>query len=424
MQVSIENTSTLGRRMTVGIPAETVQLTIRSELNTLAKNSTRKGFRPGKVHKSLLGDEAKHKAIQKLVNSTLADALKAHDLKPAGMPTPEKIDSAPDNSLEYRVIFEIYPEINLCEFSYLEVEKPEIVVSKEDVSVYLEKLKSQFANWIEIPGNAQKGDRLTVNYTSTLNGKNYEHNSGEAVVVELGSAGFIAGFEEGLLGAKANDVIELDLRFPHDWRLENLRDKEVHFIINVEKVEEKQEAVLDEEFARKIGALNHEENTIREKVQQELEAQIKQKIEATLKENLYNALLAAHAFEVPEVLIEQQKHELHEALHRNQGNEAQPSCHHEGLDTEARKRVALGLIMSEIIKHANITLDQKRVQAKIAEIGESFSNAAFVESMYYESEKLLNSLQSAVLMEQAFDHVIEHVKLKPCKYTFNDFVNA
>lgn len=411
MQVSVENTSSLGRRLTISVPANHVQSAIDARLKEVARTARIDGFRPGKIPKNLIeqkfGAQIRQEALSKIIETSLPEAMHQESLEPAGRPEIEQVLNLQDKDkdLEYVVSFEVFPQFTLPDFSEIRVEKYQVSVTEQDVDNALEKLRSQFSNWNLVNRPAQMGDKLVVDYTSTLNGKPYENSSGHDVSIEMGSNLFIEGFETGLLGINPGDSRELDLHFPVEWRMEKLAGKPVHFSIHVKEISEKQFPTV-EELAKRLGASSTELSAIRLKVRENLEKQIQHFIEESLKKAVLDSLLELCPMPLPKALVEHEVASIHEDMHRRMGDKAHDACNHHGMEDEAKRRVRLSLILRNLVKLENLTPNKERVREKISEIAKSFGNAEFIENMYYESEELLLGIQNTVLVDQAIDLVL------------------
>jgi trigger factor len=429
MQVSVENTSSIGRRLTVNIPADQVQLEITQRTNVMRQKGKLSGFRSGKIPEKIIqekfGSQIRNEAISKIIESTLPNALQEHGLAPAGRPEIEAVNNLAEEGqdISYVVRFEIFPEIILPDFKKLSVEKYEVDVTEADIDKAIENLRQQMATWTIVNRSAQNSDKLLVDYTSTLDGKPYENNSGKDVSVELGAKVFIEGFEAALLGAVVGETRECDLHFPKEWRVEKLASQPVHFSIHVKEISEKHLAELDEAFANKIAANGSDVSAIRAKIRENLEKQVAHAIQEAMKKELLSKILGSMDITLPKAVIEREVAALHEDLHRKAGNHAQATCHHQGLEEEAKRRVSLSLILQEVIKLEKLTLDNEKVRAKISEIATSFGNAEFIERMYYESKELLSGIQNSVLVEQATDLILGQASLIPKPITVEALFN-
>ncbi len=361
-------------------------------------------------------------AISKIIETTLPNALLENALEPAGRPEIEEVKNMAeaDKDITYVVRFEIYPEINLPDFKTIQVEKYEVEVTESDVDKAILNLRNQMGTWTAVTRAAQMGDKLLVDYTSTLHGKPYENNGGKDVSVELGKNVFIEGFESGLLGAVTGETRECELYFPKEWRIEKLAGQPVRFSIHVKEISEQHLVDLDEGFANKIGASGSDVSAIRAKIRENLEKQVAHAVQETIKKEVLSKILTLVDLPLPKVLLETEIAALHEDLHRRNGNQAHESCHHHGLEDEAKRRLALSLILQKIIKLENLKLDNAKVRQKISEIAESFGNAEFIEKMYYESTELLSGIQNSVLVEQAVSLVLEQASLIAKPITVED----
>jgi trigger factor len=424
MQVSVETTSTIGRRLTIQIPAETLQNEMQERMKALSKTAKVPGFRPGKVPKQLLdqkyGAQVKQEAISRVIELSLPEALEKNDLKPAGNPVVEKVTNKSDQSLQYEVIFDIFPEFTLPEFSKINIDHYQVEITDKDIDNAIEKIRHQFSTWTVVDRPAKLGDKLTIDYSSTMNGKPYENNSSQNVAIELGSGLFIAGFEQALINATTGSEHTLDLKFPEEWRIEKLAGKPVQFKVKVKVISERCLAPLDENFAKKIGAPGRDLEAIRDKVNSTLEKQLAQSLAERHKDQILNALLTQTEVILPKSLVEREMQLIHEDLHRKVGDKAHDTCQHEGLEEQAEKRVALSLILRKIVQQENLVVDKDRVKSKISGIAKSYGNAEQMESMYYESEELLFSVQNSVIVEQTVEFLMTKVNLVPKQVTIED----
>ncbi len=427
MQVSIEETSAIGRRLTINVPVEKVQAEIDKGMQEEFRHRRLDGFRAGKVPKQVIqrkfGAQIRQKAIGKLIETSLPEALQKEKLEPAGRPEIEKIDAnEEEKDLVYTVNFEVFPVIELPDLSKFTIDKQEVKVTDADVEKSLQDLRHQSADWNAVERKAKKGDRLTIDYSSTMNGKPYENSSNQNVFIELGADLFIHGFETGLVGAAAGETRELDLNFPSDWRIEKLAGKPVHFTVDVKEVSEKQDVPLDDDFAKKVGAENAELSSIQQKIRENLTEHMNYLSGEHLKKQLLDKLLDACDIPLPKALVDREISLMHEDLHRKEGSKAAHTCEHEGLEESAQKRVALSLVFRKIVELENLKPDDEKVKAKISEIGKSYGNAEFVENMYYESEELLLGIRNTVLVDQAIDSLISKVVTKPKTATVKELL--
>jgi len=417
MQVSVKNTGTSGieYELTVSVPVAQVNRVVAERMREFSEKARVPGFRPGKIPKNVLeqrfGTQVRQEALGKVIETSLPIALEQEGLRPAGQPVVEQITHEIDQDLQYVVTFQTMPVVELSDFTQIVASRYQVTASEADVDQAIVRLQNQFAEWVVVDREACQTDRLIIDYTSTIHGKPYEHNSAQDIHVELGSQVFIEGFEQGLIGSRAGDKRVLDLTFPSEWRLEKLAGKAVQFTVTVKAVTEKRLAELDAEFARKIGAASPEPSVLRAKIEESLEKQIAERVEAKLKEEVISALLNRHPIPIPRALVDREVAILHEEMHRRMGEATQIGCHHPGLLEQAQKRVALGLILNKVIQSERIIADEDRVKARISTLSKMFGNTEFIENMYYESEELLSGVRHTVLLDAALDFVISQITI-------------
>ena len=434
MQVSLENTSTLGRRLAVQVPAANLAVQYREKLSEAAKSVKLDGFRKGHVSHSVLeqrfGKSLRQEVLSKTIEETLQQALTERELRVAGQPTIEETNievlitgKSLNQDLTYAASFEVYPVIEIAPVGDIQLIQKTVNITDEDVETRLNQLRNQLGSWVVVTRAAAKGDQVKISYESLLNGQPYEEGKADDITVELGTAKFIEGFEAGLIGKSAGETVVLDLSFPADWRLEKLAGQPVQFTIQIKEVSEKQLAALDDEFAKKIRAASASMEDVQRAVRESIEKHVAQTTQAALREQIVDKILAANPFELPKVLVAQERHNLHTELHQQQGDAAE-SCEHNHADLQAKaeRRVALGLLLSDVIHKENLTVDNKRVRSRIQEMAENFGNSRYIEDMYLQSKQLSQAIENAVLTEQALDSLIAKAQLESSETTVKELL--
>ncbi|MEY3182940.1 MAG: hypothetical protein RLZ35_925 [Pseudomonadota bacterium] len=434
MQVSLESTGALGRRLSVQVPVENLVVKYRAKLSEAAKSVKIDGFRKGHVSQAVVekrfGTGLRHEVITSTIEETLQKALSEHELRVAGQPNIDETNIEAlitgkqlDQDLTYAASFEIYPTIDLTSVTEIHLTKKTATVTDQDVNTAIAQLQNQFGEWVPTERPAAQGDQVLISYNSLLDGQPYDEGKAEDITVELGTERFIAGFEAGLIGKSVGDTVVLDLSFPADWRLEKLAGKPVQFTINVKSVSEKKPAVLDEAFAKKVHAASDSREDIAAAIRSSLEKRISAITQTELREQIVDKLLAASPFELPQVLVNQEKHNLHAEMHQNNQDSANSCTHnHDDLQEKAERRVALGLLLSHVIHKENLRVDPKRVRARIKEMAENFGNNRYIEDMYLRSKELSQAIENAVLTEQVLDHLIAKAKLESSETTVKEIL--
>ncbi|MEN8206134.1 MAG: trigger factor [Pseudomonadota bacterium] len=405
MEVSIENTGGLSRRMTVQVPAERVDQEVESRLKSMSQTVRLDGFRPGKIPIKVIaqkyGPQVRLEVIDQVVNSTLQDAFTQENLRPAGTPDVEPKDSPAGQPLEYIATFEIFPELTSGVKYGFSVVRPLIEIIDNDVQEMLENLRKQRATWNEVKRPASMDDQVTIDYEGTVDGNAFAGNKAEKMPVVLGSNSMIPGFEEQLIGVSTGEEKTLDITFPDDYPSTEVAGKAAKFKVKTHSVSERVLPEMDDEFAAAFGVLEGGMQALTEEIRNNMERELKGLIKSKMKSQVFDGLLLNNPVEVPKSLIESETRELQQQ-EGNQGLDAT------ALQDSAEKRVKLGVIVSEIAKQNQIQLDPDRVRELVETIASSYEKPEEVVQWYYGNREMLSGAQSAVIEEQVVEWVVEH----------------
>ena len=257
MQVSVETTQGLERRLTISVPADAVDSAVKSRLQQLAKTQRINGFRPGKVPVSVIkkrfGQAVRQEVAGDVMQQNFYQAIVQEKIQPAGMPKFELTKDEDGQDLEFVASFEVYPEVEVKGVSDIEIEKPVVDITDEDLDNMMETLQKQHASWKEVKRKAKKDDKVIIDFVGTVDGEEFEGGKAEDFALELGQGRMIPGFEKPLVGAKAGEEVTIEVTFPEDYHAENLKGKEAVFQATVKKVEGQSLPKVDEEFAKLFG---------------------------------------------------------------------------------------------------------------------------------------------------------------------------
>ena len=421
MEVSIENTGGLSRRMTVQVPAERVDQEVESRLKSMSQTVRLDGFRPGKVPTKVIeqkyGKQVRFEVVDQVINSTLQEALTQEGVRPAGMPDVEPVESRAGQPLEFVATFEIFPELTDGLSYGFSVVRPLVEIADNDVQEMLENLRKQRATWNEIERPASLDDQVTVDFEGTVEGNAFAGNKAEKMPVVLGSNSMIAGFEDQLIGVSAGDEKILNITFPDDYPSAEVAGKASSFNVKVHSVAERVLPEIDEDFASAFGIAEGGVQALVDEITNNMERELKGLIKSKMKSQVFDGLLTQNPVEVPTSLIESEIKELQQQ-EANQGLDAS------ALRERAEKRVKLGVIVSEIAKQNQIQLDPDRVRELVETIAASYEKPEEVVQWYYGNQEMLSGVQSAVIEEQVVEWVVEHsgIGVQDEKTTFSALV--
>lgn len=434
MSVSVEKTSSLGRRLTIQVPEAVVLKEEANRLKELSKTMRLDGgFRAGTPQaanhiKNKYGSQVRGEAISKVIETSLSDALQEQNLRPANRPNVEDVKDNKGENLEYTVSFEVFPEIAMKDFSEVILEKEVADITDADIDKGLVKLQEQFANWEDVERAAKDGDKLTIDFVGFMNGEAFDNGSAENFDLELGSKRFIPGFEEKLIGVKSGEEKTIDLQFPAEYGASELAGKDVQFKVTVKNIQGKVLATVDADFAGRIGIEDKDVAKVRDKIRDNMQKYLDDVTQNKLREQALEKLYEVNQLDVPESMIAHEKHNLiHEKLNKaadDHNHDLTPEQEVE-FTKEAQKRVAVGLLLNEIITKHKMEPEQERILAKIKAMSLMYGgNAQFIQKMYQESKEMRQNLLNMVLTDQAADLIVSNATIKDKKSTFYGIVDA
>ncbi|MDH3266596.1 MAG: trigger factor [Gammaproteobacteria bacterium] len=428
MQVTVESTGTLERRMRVELPAERIEQEVNSRLKSVGRTAKLKGFRPGKVPakvvKQRYGKQIRQEVESELVQKSYSDAVMQENLIPAGGPRIEPEISKDKNSFAYVATFEVMPKVELDDLDKLKVEVPDVSIDDSDLDAMILKLQKQKAHWETVERKSAQGDRVVVDFTGTLNGEVFPGGTGTEVPVVLGEGQMLQDFEKALFGIKAGDEKSFKVKFPKDYHTDDLAGKKVEFAIKTHRVEEQilppVDDALAEAFEVKEGGIERFKTDVRDNMTREADAKAKNDV----REQIMAALLEANPIEVPNTLKHQEMHTLqHDAMRRMGIEDHDQAPAIENFEEMGEKRVRLSLLISQLIADQNLTVDDDKVRARVEEMCAGYENAEDMVNMYLANPQIVQQIQPMVLEQQAIDWLLENGKSSKKKVSFTEYMN-
>lgn len=435
MRVSIETTSGLERRLTVGVPAERVDGAVEKRLQEAARNVRLPGFRPGKVPmrvmKQRFGAGVRQEVLGEVISQSFSEAVASENLKPAGQPKiePRNFDAGKD--LEYTAIFEIFPTIEVNDVTGFAVSRPVAEVTDADVDDIIEVFRKQRGNLETVERAAEEGDTVVIDFVGTRDGEAFEGGSGEGVSLELGSGRMIPGFEDGIVGMSAGEEKTLDLTFPEDYQSEDLKGAAVQFAITVKEVKALELAPLDDELFSSYGVEEGGEETFRTEVRKNMERELRNAVQSHLKNQVMDAVIAAHAeIDIPTSLVGQEINAMRGQMFQQFGGQPSPDMDLQSLlpddmfREQAERRVKLGLVLAEMIGKFELRADPAKVRETIEDIASTYQEPEEVINWYYSENEQLAQVESRVLEDQVVDKLLEGANIEDQPSTYQEALTA
>jgi len=434
MQVSVENTGPLEKRLRVEVPEEKIAGEVQNRLQSLSRTTKIQGFRPGKAPYKIIqkryGSRVRQEVISEVVQSTFYEALAKEKLHPASNPAinPEEPAEGQGAGFAYTATFEIFPEVKVAPVEKLEIEKPVCEVTNEDVDRMIEIIRKQKRTQKAVDRPAKEGDVVTVDFRGSINGEPFEGGEASDFQLELGSNRFIPGFEEGLVGTSAGDEKTLNLTFPKDYHHEDFAGKDAEFAVKVKAVNEQVLPELDEELFRSMGVTEGGLEEFRNAVRKNMEREVEQSLQSRTKNAVLDALHKANKLELPETPVKNEAENIRQqyqsslqmrGLNPDDIPEQDPAM----FNDQAEKRVALQLLISDIVKENDIKADPSRVRGLIENAAAGYEDPAEVINWYYGDRKRLAEVEALAIEDEVVKWLLDKAKVTEKPIIFDDLMN-
>jgi trigger factor len=425
MQVSMTTTQGLERRLEVAVPGEQVASAVDQRLKQLARTVRLKGFRPGKVPFAVVrqqfGSQVHAETINDLMQSSFAEAVTQQKVRPAGGPRIEPIAMDPGSELRYAAVFEVLPDVAIKPMDSIAIERPTATIGDADLDAMLENMRTQRPAYSAVERAAKDTDRVTMDFEGRINGEVFEGGKGEGMQIVLGAHQILPEIEQALVGMSPGESKSVPSTFPADYGATAVAGKQAQFELKATKVEERSLPPLDDEFVRSFGINEGGLEELRKEVRASMEREVSNAIRARVRDQLFDALYRDNPIELPQTMVDSQIQETQQQLARRIGA-ADPSKlpNREALEPNARRRVALGLLVGEIIRAQNLKVDRAKVEERLESVLASHPNPDEARRQYLGSREAMSQLESAALEDQAIDWALTQVKVVDKPSTFGE----
>jgi len=431
MAANVETLGTLERRVSMSVPVNEIESQVDARLKKLARDVKMPGFRPGKVPMKIVaatyGSQVRSEVLGDAVQKTFTQVVRDANLKVAGYPKIEKKDSS-ENALEFSATFEIYPEVKVGELAAREVERPQAKVGDAEVDKTIEILRKQRVRFVATDRAAQDGDRLTVDFSGSIDGVPFEGGKAENFPFVLGEKRMLPEFEAAARGMKAGESKTFELKFPDDYQGKEVAGKLAVFELLLRKVESSELPALDAEFAKQLGVADGDLDKMRSEVRANVEREVKKRVDAQVKNQALQALLDATPLELPKSLVEMESHELvQRAAADLQARGIKPEqmpLNPQMFEETAKRRVALGLIIAELSRAEGLQPKPAEVRAVVEQEAQSYENPAEVVKWFYMQPQRLSEMESVALEANVVKWVLSKAQVKDKEIPFDELMGA
>jgi len=428
MQVSLENTNPLERRMTVSLPADRLDGVVGKRLQEIARTARLKGFRPGKIPAKVIeqrfGPRVREEVLGELIRTTFDEAVRQEQVQPAGNPDIKEADvKNEDGLLSYTATFEVVPEFGEIDVTTLEFDRLTSTVEDSDIDSMLDTLRQQRQEWHPVSRPAQAGDLMRVQTAAQKGEVRFPAEGWETGATVIGSKAMLETMEAQLIGLSAGDERELEVVFPADWRVAELAGETVKVTVKVEQVAESFIPEIDEAFIKSFGVRSGKEEVFRKEVRANLERELRGQLMNRLRAEVASRLVNTYGnVDMPPRLVEFEARQLARSTAEQARQQGQVNVIEspEPFMVPARQRVAAGLLVGEIARRNNLVLDPARVRETMQLIASTYEDPGQVIELYRNDPNLMRGLQTRVMEEQVIDWIAERANAHEKAMSFAD----
>ena len=448
MQVSVEESGVIERKVTVSVPRAEVDREIEKRLQNMAKRARIPGFRPGKAPQNIInqryGAQVTNEVVSDTINTTYREALGKEEIVPAGLVSIEPKPFVSGDDLQYVATIELYPEIPAPTLAGRTIEKPQCAIAAEDVARTLEDIRKRNADFIPRDGDkdgqkdghknggAENGDRLTIDFDGKIDGQPFAGGAGKDHQFVLGDGQMLEHFETELVAVAVGESKQIAFTFPGDYPGKAVAGKAVEFAVTVKAVERRVLPELDNAFAEKLGIKEGGMEKMREEIETSLKRELAARMRALMRERVMDALLKVNDIEAPRALVEaeidrrvQAFSEQMTAQSQAQGMPPTPATppEREHFAAEAKRQVILGLIVRGIIEKFDLKADGAAVRERIEEMATGYDDGEAMLNWYYADPARLQPIEAMVLEDQVVARTCETATVTEKKVSFRELMN-
>ena len=424
---NVETLGTLERRVSMSVPAEDIERKVDERLKQLARNVKMAGFRPGKVPLKLVaqtyGPQVRSEVLSDTVQKAFSDAVREANLRVAGYPRIEKKSDS-----EFSATFEIYPEVKVGDLAAAAIERPRVSVDEAAIDKTLDILRKQRTRFVPAQRAAQDGDRVTADFAGTIDGQPFEGGKAEGFAFLLGEGRMLPQFDAAARGMAEGEEKTFELKFPDDYHGKDVAGKTASFHLKVSKVEAAQLPALDAEFAKTLGVADGDVTKMRGEVRANVEREVAKRIEARVKAQALQALLDAAPLELPKSLVQMEAQSLVERASADlQSRGVKPGevpLDPKHFEDTAKRRVALGLIISHLRESEKLAPKPAEVRALIEQEAQTYESPAEVVKWFYMQPQRLSEMEGVALEANVVKWVLSKAKVADKDLSFDELMGS
>ncbi|HMA85132.1 MAG TPA: trigger factor [Desulfosalsimonadaceae bacterium] len=426
MDVTVEDISSVKKKLHIEVPREEVAKELDSAYDNLKKNARIKGYRPGKVPRSVLErkfyKDVHSEVTQNLIQNTIFDAIQQKELPILGTPEIDPSDLKPDESFTYDATVELRPELAEVDFKGLNLQKTNHQATEAEIDNQIEMLKKHLAEYHAIQEDraAVDGDYVVIDYEGFKDGQPYaETEKTENYTLKIGQGTISEDFDQQLIGMPPGETKTFTIHFPEDYHNENLANQDIEFQVTLKEIREEILPAADDEMAKKLGEFNSMAE-LREEIRKNLQQGYDKRADQEMQEQIFEKL-QSEDFEVPETMVQ---HEIDGIIQDAEQRFAQNSLSMEqlGLTRDkmaeqyrdlAEKQVRRHLLLNKIIEQEALDVTDEELEAEYQRFSEATGQPVETIKTYYkQNPDKLQAFKHALLEKKAIDLIINHATIE------------
>jgi trigger factor len=433
MAVTVETLEKLERRITLTLPADTINNEVQSRLKRLARTVKADGFRPGKVPMSVVtqryGYSVQYEVVNDKVGQAFEQATNEANLRVAGQPRITEKESAPEGQIAFDATFEVYPDVKLGDLSAAEVERVSTEVTDAAIDKTLDILRKQRRTFAQrAQGEAAgEGDRVTIDFEGKIDGVPFDGGKAEGFQFIIGEGQMLEAFEKAVRGMKAGDSKTFPLQFPDDYQGKDVAGKEADFMVTLNKIETQHLPEVNEALAKTLGIKDGTVEALRADIKRNLEREVKFRVLARNKGAVMDAVAKAAELDLPTALVNGEVARMIESARadlkkRGIKDAEKAPIPEEIFKPQAERRVRLGLAVAELVRVNNLQAKPDQLQAHIEEMAQSYEKPAEVVRWYLSDRSRMAEVEGIVIENNVTDFVLAKAKVTDKLVPFDELM--
>lgn len=431
MQATLETLGNLERRLSISVPFSDIEAEVQTRLRRVAKTAKIHGFRPGKAPIKIVeqhyGFQVREEAMNAAVERGFSKAVQENNLKVAGFPQFAPAEGEqPKDMFAFQATFEVFPEVKLKPLADVAFEKATYTVGDADVEKTLEILRKQRTRFNAVSRPVANGDRTIIDFEGKIDGVVFDGGVAQNFAVWLGEGQMLPDFEKNLIGLAEGESRTFDLAFPADYHGGDVAGKTAQFTVTIKSVAEAELPALDAEFAKLLGIGNGDVALMKDEVKKNVEREVARRLKARIKEGVLEVLLNNAELDLPKALISVEINRMVQQARSEFASRgidpAKMPIPTDAFAEQAKRRVALGLILAEVVKANELKVKPETVRAIVEDVAASYEDPQEVIDWYYADAQRMESPNAVALEDTVVEWVLGQVKSTDKAASFDELM--